>query len=195
LKILELHIYGYGQLENVQITTLHDFQVFYGENEAGKSTIMAFIHGILFGFPTKQQSLVPRYEPKHSTKYGGKIRIYHESHGGAVIERVKGKAAGDVKVALDNGRMGGEELLKELTGNFDKSLFQAIFSFNLHGLQNIHQMKGEEIGKFLFSAGTLGTERLSKSEAVLQKELDIRFKPSGKKPLLNEKLQALHDIH
>ncbi len=180
---------------NVQITNLNDFQVFYGENEAGKSTIMAFIHGIIFGFPTKQQTAELRYEPKQSTRYGGKIRIYHENLGVAVIERVKGKAAGDVKVVMDNGRMGGEELLKEITANFDKSLFQAIFSFNLHGLQNIHQMKGEEIGKFLFSAGTLGTERLSKSEAVLQKELDIRFKPSGKKPLLNEKLQALHDIN
>jgi uncharacterized protein YhaN len=118
LKILELHIYGYGQLENVEITNLNDFQVFYGENEAGKSTIMAFIHAIFFGFPTKQQSLVQRYEPKHSTKYGGKIRIYHENFGGAVIERVKGKAAGDVNVMIDNGRMGGEELLKELIANF-----------------------------------------------------------------------------
>jgi uncharacterized protein YhaN len=195
LKILELHIYGYGQLENVKLTNLNDFQVFYGENEAGKSTIMAFIHGIIFGFPTKQQTAELRYEPKQSTKYGGKIRIYHETLGGAVIERVKGKAAGDVKVVMDNGKMGGEELLKEITANFDKGLFQAIFSFNLHGLQNIHQMKGEELGKFLFSAGTLGTERLSKTEAVLQKELDLRFKPSGKKPLLNEKLQALHEIN
>ncbi|MFL6560341.1 MAG: AAA family ATPase, partial [Bacillus sp. (in: firmicutes)] len=112
-----------------------------------------------------------------------------------MIERVKGKAAGDVRVVMDNGTMGGEELLKELTANFDRSLFQAIFSFNLHGLQNIHQMKGEEIGKFLFSAGTLGTERLSKTEAVLQKELDVRFKPSGKKPLVNEKLQEVHEIN
>ncbi|MEH7072438.1 AAA family ATPase [Neobacillus drentensis] len=195
MKILELHIYGYGQLENIEITNLHDFQVFYGENEAGKSTIMAFIHGIIFGFPTKQQTAELRYEPKHSTKYGGKIKIFHENYGGAVIERVKGKAAGDVKVFMDNGKMGGEELLKELTANFDKSLFQSIFSFNLQGLQNIHQMKSEEIGKFLFSAGTLGTERLSQTEAILQKELDTRFKPSGKKPLLNEKLQALHEIN
>jgi len=190
-----MHIYGFGQLENVEITDLHDFQVFYGENEAGKSTIMAFIHAIIFGFPTKQQTTELRYEPKHSTKYGGKIRIFHEKHGNAVIERVKGKATGDVKVFMDNGKMGGEELLKELTANFDKSLFQSIFSFNLQGLQNIHQMKSEEIGKFLFSAGTLGTERLSKTEAVLQKELDARFKPSGKKPLLNEKLQAIHEIN
>ncbi len=117
------------------------------------------------------------------------------SYGYAVIERVKGKAAGDVTVLLENGTFGGEELLKELLANFDKSLFQAIFSFNLQGLQNIHQMKGDDIGRFLFSAGALGTERLAKTEAALQKELDLRFKPGGKKPLLNEKLQALRDLN
>ncbi|WP_026574450.1 ATP-binding protein [Bacillus sp. UNC438CL73TsuS30] len=195
MKIIEIHIYGYGQLENMQIKDLADFQVFFGENEAGKSTIMAFVHGILFGFPTKQQSSELRYEPKHNDKYGGKIRIFHDDFGFAVIERVKGKSTGDVKVSLEDGRLGGEELLKELLGNFDKGLFQAIFSFNLNGLQNIHQMKGEEIGKFLFSAGTLGTERLSEAETVLQKELETRFKPSGKKPLLNEKLQELHALN
>ncbi|MDR7001301.1 AAA family ATPase [Neobacillus niacini] len=195
MKIVEIHIYGFGQLENMQIKDLADFQVFFGENEAGKSTIMAFIHGILFGFPTKQQSTELRYEPKHNDKYGGKIRISHDEFGFAVIERIKGKSAGDVKVWLENGTLGGEELLKELLGNFDKGLFQAIFSFNLNGLQNIHQMKGEEIGKFLFSAGTLGTERLSEAESVLQKELDTRFKPGGKKPLLNEKLQELHTLN
>ncbi|MEH7417755.1 AAA family ATPase [Neobacillus drentensis] len=193
MKILEIYIYGYGQLENVTIKSLSDFQVFYGENEAGKTTLMAFIHGVLFGFPTKQSTEL-RYEPKHSTKYGGKLRIFHEEHGYAVIERVKGKAAGDVNVIMDSGAVGGEELLKQLLGNFDRSLFQSVFSFNLQGLQNIHQMKGEEIGKFLFSAGTLGTEQLSKAESFLQKELDVRFKPSGKKPILNEKLQELHEL-
>lgn len=193
MKIEELYIYGYGQLENVHIAGLSDFQVFFGENEAGKSTIMAFIHGILFGFPTKQQAEL-RYEPKGGTRYGGRIKVIHPKFGDAVIERVKGKASGDVTVVLDHGLTGGEELLKELLANFDKNLFQAIFSFNLQGLQNIHQMKGEDIGRFLFSAGTLGTERLSKAESFLQKELDLRFKPSGKKPLLNEKLQEMHEV-
>ncbi|MCL6572063.1 MAG: AAA family ATPase, partial [Bacillus sp. (in: Bacteria)] len=193
MKIVEMHIYGYGQLENVNITNMTDFQVFFGENEAGKSTIMAFIHSIFFGFPTKQQSEL-QYVPKQTSKYGGKIRIYHEEFGYVTIERVKGKATGDVTLAMDNGTIGGETLLKEILANFDKNLFQAIFSFNLHGLQNIHHMKSEDIGKFLFSAGTLGTEALSKTNSILQKELDFRFKPSGKKPVLNEKLQALHEI-
>ncbi|MEH7110326.1 ATP-binding protein [Bacillus sp. JJ1764] len=194
LKLVSMHIYGFGQLENLKIDQFADFQVFYGQNEAGKSTIMAFIHTILFGFPTKQQSEL-RYEPKHSTKYGGNLRVFHEELGYATIERVKGKAAGDVKVVLDNGKVGNEELLKELIANFDKGIFQSIYSFNLNGLQNIHQMKGEDLGKFLFSAGTLGTEQLARTENFLQKELDARFKPGGKKPMLNEKLQELAKIN
>lgn len=190
-----MHIYGFGQLENVIIENLADFQVFYGENEAGKSTIMAFIHGILFGFPTKQQTEY-RYEPKHSSKYGGNIKVFLEDKGFTLIERVKGKtAAGDVSVTCENGVIGGEELLQELLLHVDKGLYQAIFSFNLHGLQNIHQMKGEEIGKFLFSAGMLGTDRLAQAEGGLQKGLDARFKPGGKKPLINEKLQKLHNLN
>jgi uncharacterized protein YhaN len=193
LKIQEIHIYGFGQLNNMVIKELSDFQVFYGENEAGKSTIMAFIHGILFGFPTKQTSEL-RYVPKNGTNYGGKLRVLFDEIGMATIERVRGKASGDVTVTLSDGTTGDETLLKQLLGNMDKGLFQAIFSFNLHGLQNIHQMKGEELGKFLFSTGTLGNERLAKSEAELQKELEARFKPSGKKPVVNEKLKALHEL-
>ncbi|MDP4154811.1 MAG: AAA family ATPase [Bacillota bacterium] len=195
MKIISLHIYGFGQLENLKIENLADFQVFYGENEAGKSTIMAFIHAILFGFPTKQQTEY-RYEPKHSSKYGGNLKIFIEDKGFIVIERVKGKtAAGDVSVTCENGAIGGEDLLQELLLNVDKGLYQAIFSFNLLGLQNIHQMKGDEIGKFLFSAGMLGTDRLALAESGLQKGLDARFKSGGKKPIINEKLQEIHNLN
>ncbi|MEH7254176.1 AAA family ATPase, partial [Neobacillus niacini] len=193
MKIQEIHIYGFGHLNNVAIKDLSDFQAFYGENEAGKSTIMAFIHGILFGFPTKQSSEL-RYEPKNGSNYGGKLRILFEQYGFVTIERVRGKAAGDVIVSLEDGTIGDDALLKQLLGNMEKGLFQAIFSFNLHGLQNIHQMKGEDLGKFLFSTGTLGTETLAKTEAELQKELEARFKPSGKKPVVNEKLKVIHEL-
>ncbi len=195
MKIIGIHIYGFGKLADLKIDNLSDFQVFYGENEAGKTTIMRFIHAILFGFPTKQQSEL-RYEPKHGSKYGGKLKIFFEDFGLADIQRIKGKAAaGDVTVTAENGVIGEEELLKKLLSNVDKELFQAIFSFNLHGLQNIHQMKSEEIGKFLFSAGTLGTERLAFAESEIQKEMDTRFKAGGKKPLINGKLQELHRLH
>lgn len=186
MKITEIHIYGYGKLENVIIKDLGDLNVIYGENEAGKSTIMSFIHSILFGFPTKQQTEM-RYEPKKFVKYGGQLVVSFPK-GKAVIERVKGKAAGDVKVIMEDGSLGKEDLLQTLMSNIDKNLFQSIFSFNLQGLQNIQHMKNEDLGKFLFSTGALGTDRLMYAETALQKNLEKRYKPSGKKPNINEKL-------
>ncbi|WP_449620508.1 AAA family ATPase [Robertmurraya sp. Marseille-Q9965] len=194
MKILEIHIYGYGKLENKVLTGLKDLNVFYGENEAGKSTIMSFIHSILFGFPTKQQSEL-RYEPKKSAKYGGQLVVLTEEKGKVIIERVKGRAAGDVSVLLEDGSTGGDELLNELISNIDKSLYQSIFSFNLHGLQNVHNLKNEDLGKFLFSTGTIGSERLLVVESELQKKIESLFKPNGKKPLINEKLQEVKAVY
>ncbi|WP_394136669.1 ATP-binding protein [Cytobacillus oceanisediminis] len=194
MKITDIHIYGYGKLTDFSLSDIQSFQVIYGENEAGKSTIMSFIHSILFGFPTKLQSEL-RYEPKEGAKYGGRLTAFFPGAGKAVIERVKGKAAGDVSVVLADGTRGGEELLSELLHHVDKSLFQSIFSFNIHGLQNINQMKGEDLGRYLFSAGSLGTDQLVTAENALQKELENRFKPNGKKPSLNVKLKQLKQLH
>ncbi|WP_019153361.1 ATP-binding protein [Robertmurraya massiliosenegalensis] len=193
MKIKELHIYGYGKLENTSVVDLQDLTVFYGENEAGKSTIMSFVHSVLFGFPTKQQNEL-RYEPKKGSKYGGQLVLELEE-GNVTIERVKGKAIGDVTVVLADGTTGGEEKLKELLSQMDKGLYQSIFSFNIHGLQNIHQLKGEDLGRFLFSTGTVGTERLLTAEAELLKEVERRFKPNGKKPSINEKVKEIKEVH
>jgi uncharacterized protein YhaN len=193
VRISEIHIYGYGNLENLVINNLSKMQVFYGENEAGKSTIMSFIHSVLFGFPTKQQSEL-RYEPKNHTKYGGKLILQHPTEGQVVIERVKGKATGFCVVKLENGTVGGEELLSQLFQKMDKSMFQSIFSFNLNGLQNIHHVKSEDIGKFLFSTSAVGTDKLLMVENELKKELENRFKPGGKKPMINEKIKELQEL-
>ncbi len=175
-------------MRNLENTT-----IFYGKNEAGKSTIMSFIHSILFGFPTKAQVDL-RYEPKKHAKYGGQL-VVTLPQGKAVIERVRGKATGDVKVVLEDGTQGGEELLQQLLSHMDKALYQSIFSFNLHGLQNVQQMKNEDLGKFLFSTGALGTDRLLLAEATIKKELDSRYKPNGKKPLINEKIAEIKGLH
>ncbi|MEI2663628.1 ATP-binding protein [Rossellomorea sp. LJF3] len=189
---MELHVYGYGKLDNKHYT-LRDLQLFYGENEAGKSTIMSFIHSILFGFPTKQQSLL-RYVPKSSTEYGGKILCQMEDQGIVSIERVRGKAAGDVTVQFEDGRVEGEETLQQLLGKMDRSTYQNIFSFNLDGLQNIQRLKKEELNRYLFTAGSTGTDLLLKLSQDWQKERELLFKKSGRKPKINVVLSQLKDL-
>ncbi|WP_161809700.1 ATP-binding protein [Peribacillus muralis] len=191
--IKDLHVYGYGKLENQRFPELSQLQVFFGENESGKSTIMSFMHSILFGFPTKVQN-EPRYEPKMHAKYGGRLTLITKKHGEIVIERVKGKATGDVSITFENGRAGGEEELNEILHGVDKNYYQAIFSFDLQGLQGLHTLSEGTMSKYLLSAGLVGNDKLLEAETKLQKELDRLFKPSGQKPLLNVRIKELKEL-
>jgi len=198
MKLKEIYIYGYGKLNDFHFPSGTSLQVIYGENEAGKSTLMSFIHSILFGFPTKQQSEL-RYEPKNSGKYGGKL-VLDTKHGEITIERIRGRAAGDVTVTFANGTVGSDELLNELLNGMDRRMYQSIFSFNIHGIQDVGRMKGEDISKYLLAAGTFGTDTLMNVEQHLQKEQDALFKPNGQVPnnpfpfLVNSRLKTEHRV-
>ncbi|MCC3355420.1 ATP-binding protein [Bacillus sp. REN16] len=193
MRIIGIQIYGYGKLENVEFGNLSpNLQVFYGQNEAGKSTLMSFIHSILFGFPTKQQN-EQRYIPKTGTKYGGKLILQTNEFGTVMIERLPGKATGDVKVYLPDGTVRGEDYISEIFKGMDKNLYQNIYSFNIHGLQGVHNLKSEDVGRFLFSAGTVGTDALLELQNKLTKDMDSLYKPKGKNPPLNKELNQLKE--
>ena len=83
--IKSLEIYGYGQFVQRKIEFNRQFTEIFGENEAGKSTIQAFIHSILFGFPTKK-SKEPRLEPRLGNQYGGN---YHSFSTMALKQRLR----------------------------------------------------------------------------------------------------------
>jgi uncharacterized protein YhaN len=193
VEIEELMIYGYGKFEN-QSFKLGDsqLQIIYGENEAGKSTIMSFIHSILFGFPTKQQT-ENRYEPKIGTAYGGYLVIRTEDHNRIKIERTPGKAGGVVNVELMDGSVHHEDFLQTLLGGVDRETYRSIFSFDIHGLQQIQKMNSDQIGKFLFLSSIYGADALFTIEHTLLKQQEMLFKPSGKRPTLNEALSKLKE--
>ncbi len=76
LCIEKLYIISFGQFENVHIEFSPAFNLIYGKNESGKSTIVSFIEGLLYGFDdgkkvrhfNKKQEI---YKPTHSYKYAG----------------------------------------------------------------------------------------------------------------------------
>ncbi len=188
--IKELHIYGYGKLHNVSFGGLGQLQIFYGPNEAGKSTIRSFIHSILFGFPLKNQN-ENRYEPKSFPAYGGRLVIGTEKYGDVTIQRMKGKAAGDVTVLFADGRQGTEEDLKSILRGMDKQTFQSIYSFDLDGISQLSQVNEADISRYLLSAGLVGSDALMRAEQKLQKEMDAYYKPSGRNPKLNSRLSQM----
>ncbi len=190
MRIEKLHIYGYGKLENVEMD-LSMLTVLYGENEAGKSTIRSFMKSILFGFPTRGQR---RYEPKEGGKYGGAMTVQTEKYGRLKIERLPKTAAGEVTVYFEDGKTGNEEILHDILSGMNESLFESVFSFDMHGLQNIHQLGEADIGNYLFSASAVGSDALLQLDKKLEKEMDQRFKPSGRKPEINVSLQEMKKL-
>ncbi|MFJ7369229.1 AAA family ATPase [Lysinibacillus sp. NPDC098008] len=193
LTIQKIQIYGFGKHENITITLKDGVTIFYGANEAGKTTIQQFILQILFGFPTKQQAQ-RRYEPKISTKYGGQLIVAHPLYGQCTIERVKGKAIGDVTVYLEDGTTGQEELLAKLLYGYSKASFESIFSFSLHELQGIEKMSEEELTHLLLASGTTGIQHLSALEKRMEKEAGELFKKTGKVPVINQKIAQLKQL-
>ncbi len=191
--IEKLRIYGFGKHENVEIELAEGMNVLYGVNEAGKTTIQQFILHILFGFPQRNSTTL-RYEPKTGGKYGGQLQIYDELYGRCTVERVRGKSSGDVTVYFEDGARGGEDALKELLRQYDRTSFEAIFSFSLLQLQGFEKMDEDELSRTLLASGTTGVDSLLKLDVKMSKEIDTLFKKAGKNPLLNVKLQELRTL-
>lgn len=185
MKIKKLNIYGYGKWIDTEFSVSDDWHLFYGENEAGKSTLMSFIHSILFGFPKRHSSAL-RYEPKQSSRYGGQLILIDKRFGDVTVERVSGKVTGDVTVTLADGTQGGEELLDTLLYHKKRSFYESIYTFNLKGIEETSSMSKEQLNRFLLSTGSLGSEQFLKQADLYQQKAGVLFKPTGRKPVINQ---------
>lgn len=78
LKIDKIKINGFGKIKNKEIEFHDGINVIYGENEAGKSTILKFIPAMLYGISKnkngKKISDYEQYLPWDYTDFSGKIK-------------------------------------------------------------------------------------------------------------------------
>jgi len=88
VKLLGLHLLAYGPFTNVQLDLLPEgVHIVYGKNEAGKSTALRAITGLLYGIAPKTPDAHVHKMP--DLRVGGNFRI---PDGGSVyLVRRKGK--------------------------------------------------------------------------------------------------------
>jgi uncharacterized protein YhaN len=85
MVIRELYMKNFGKFHNTRILLQNGINIIYGENEVGKSTIHAFIRGMLFGIEKQRgraskNDTYSRYEPwENPAYYAGVMRF--ECHG------------------------------------------------------------------------------------------------------------------
>src|SRR5215468_9460666 len=74
MRIESIHIDGFGVWNDKSFGPLGPgLNVFYGPNETGKSTLMAFIRAMFFGF--EKRGSAKRYEPLNGGAHGGSLQL------------------------------------------------------------------------------------------------------------------------
>ena len=75
MYIKRLHLKAFGKFINKKISFNNGFNIVFGENESGKSTIHNFIELIMYGFD--DMSKHNKYKPWNSPLYKGYVEITH----------------------------------------------------------------------------------------------------------------------
>ena len=161
MRIEELYLDGFGHFHQLSIGPLSGrVTVFYGPNEAGKSTTLAFIRAVLFGFPPRFNS---HYPPLAGGRHGGRITVSDSAGTVYGVERYAG-ARGGLSIATHDGPASNADgLLQRLTGNATPDLFRNVFAFSLDELQAAASLNDSSGVIYSAGQGAPGLPALRKS--------------------------------
>lgn len=157
MRINGWHVEGFGIFHDFHVDNLSSGLILlYGPNEAGKSTLLAFLRSILFGFPDRRSNH-PQYSPLQGGRHGGSVFL--AAHDGVYrIERINGRRSAAAIVRPD-GSEGTATELQTLLAGADQTLFRSVFAFSLYELTELESLSSEGVRARIFSAGIAGAGR------------------------------------
>lgn len=141
MRILDLHIDGFGKFHDLSVSFDKDLNVVYGKNEAGKSTLHTFIRCMLFGLErgrgrAARADLYSKYEPwQNKAVYGGRMRVEKDS----VIYRLERNFQKDQKAFVIVNETAGKEI--EPTKGFMDFLLGGLTETAYNNTISIGQLK------------------------------------------------------
>ena len=199
MKITALEIDGYGVWSGLKVGGLSDgLNVFYGPNEAGKTTLLQFIRSMLYGFSPQRRRYLP---PIHGGRPGGSVDVAGPN-GRFQVGRfdapgAEGGPREQLTLTAPDGTRQGEHFLKVLLSNVDEAIFNNVFAVGLREIQELNVLSDTEAAELLYNL-TAGLDRVSLVEVMRELEtsrnriLDANGKPCQVVQLLaeREKLRA-----
>ena len=141
MRILDLHIDGFGKFHDLSVSFDKDLNVVYGKNEAGKSTLHTFIRCMLFGLErgrgrAARADLYSKYEPwQNKAVYGGRMRVEKDG----VIYRLERNFQKDQKAFVIVNETAGKEI--EPTKGFMDFLLGGLTETAYNNTISIGQLK------------------------------------------------------
>jgi exonuclease SbcC len=203
MKINKIQIYRFGKLENYSLDFENGCNIIYGDNEDGKSTIMAFIKMMFYGSTGKSADLSKntrkKYTPWDGSKMSGSIEF--EDKGIAYrIERQFGVSNATDKIILWNKATGekegiasGTDLGQRFFGIGATAFEKSVFIGQAGSVADAGADKEDEITQKLLNLVSTGDESISQKKVdnrlqTAKEELKSR---SGRIGVLDKKYQDL----
>lgn len=173
MRLLELHIDGFGKFHDRTISFNDGINIIYGKNEAGKSTLHTFIRGMLFGIErgrgrAAKNDLYTKYEPwENSGTYEGWLRLEKDG----TIYRIERRFRKENKsLKIINETKGLEE---EATPAFVSSLLDGLTETMYNNTISIGQLKSAtedgmvtELKNYIANMNTTGNISLNITNAT-----------------------------
>ena len=189
MRIQQIHVEGFGHFHQYTFDPiLGPVTVYYGPNEAGKSTLLAYIRAILFDFPHQYNK---HYRPTAGGAHGGRLTIHDSAGDRFIVERFAGAQGGLTVTTPVGPAVNAEAIVQNLTGNATADLFKNVFTFSLDELQDVKSL--EESSGVIYSAGQ-GAPGLTGLKRRLNSRAQSIYQSRGNKQEVPTLLSVLKDL-
>ncbi len=198
MRLKQIKIIHFGQLSNLTFDLpSHKINVFFGENEAGKSTTVAFIKQVMFGFYLRSSAspFFEDYKPlAHVSPMGGSLIFEDEQGSNFELERLwaKGdKTKRGILTVKKDGQVVPQNLFFDQIQNIDGSFYTDSFIFNQEMLGQIASLSQKELLERIYYLGAANSGQMLSLRDDFNKEASRLFKKTGRKPEVNQLLQEV----
>lgn len=181
MKLVKANIYGFGKWVDQKFNFEQDYQVIFGNNEAGKTTLLNFIKSILFGFASARgENKFLQYKPRNNSNYGGELEFLAPDKSIWTVRRVAGKGDGEVSLFHDDKKV-SETNMSKIIGNFTKDDFENTHVFDDKSILSIYGLDENKLETEVMSIGAVGSKDWLTTADKLNHEAEDIYKPRGQK--------------
>lgn len=204
MKIKSLNIASFGGLKNVQLSFNNGFNVVYGNNENGKTTIMNFIkmmfYGTERGSAQLSKNLRKKYNPWDNSAMAGSIDFENDNRNYR-IERSFGSSNSTDKVTLIDLDLGTRETVSSDIGvklfGLSCSAFERSIFIGQFGFPESNSSAEGEINSKLSNLSLTGDQAISFDEvnSRLQTAKFALMSKSGRAGIYDKNLIAVKELN
>jgi uncharacterized protein YhaN len=153
MKVLSWRIDGFGVFTGTHVNDVGPgLTIVHGRNESGKTTLVDFICGVLFGYPDRRRKLA-QHEPLAGGRHGGSVELLGDDCTRMRVDRHVGNR--EAVITVDGAPRAAADL-RRLLGGADEGLFRSTFAFGLDELRSLDTLEQDEVRDLIYSAGVLG---------------------------------------